>query len=720
MEASVLNRADSRLELTLIVPRSDGVLSGIDWRIKLSEDPSTTHSWTSIPKEKWIAKSGTGFTPGMEFTLVVDTLAATSYDFEVRARSVEALNAGNSTKLTVNTLAVREQISDEYLKQAAGELRRILDEGMRTNGTVTPDSIKQLRLILSTLESSIVTVPMLKNKKINMRKAIKDVADGARHLVLPEDEMFKSELKKRANDLEAQWKTIGRSEPQAPTLAVSFSELTLTLDVTVPEASTEITNFEVEWTLSGGSAQHHAKFLIPRTAWESTQTHAQFQYAWYDARLQPGTTCTVRVCAHGTVDCWKERGHWSVEALVSPQAPLEGSLMACAGDIQIKDASAAFQKAILRLSDELGREPSSLGLEEDSSQIDSFEAYEGWTVKLVREASILTYLSRLLRLDLSHLVDADASKMERVRDRARVLDSRCKTLFKTPPAKIGEKPLLAAASKHSLKLSVVVPAASTDITAYEVQVIMLVSKTKSPSRWIPKEAWQVEGKPMAAGETVEWLLDGLEEGTQYIVAVRAHGTEDCSSRTKHWSPVADLRTDGGVPELSMRGEGAAEDAEGAAEEEARRQQEKMYSDALSMEAAAEYAEAAAEEAAGDEADGDAPVEDGHSPTKAKARLSGSTFLKSCAIFAAKEVYTEKQDLLCSAIRKASLVRQVAATLGQACEPELLGAMELAMLFDGSGKALCELAVDELKLPDDYLPIAQCQACAPTHFPRVRV
>ena len=69
--------------------------------------------------------------------------------------------------------------------------------------------------------------------------------------------------------------------------------------------------------------------------------------------------------------------------------------------------------------------------------------------------------------------------------RATKLKHRLDALIKAPPQKIKPKPALSSVDKHSLALRFNVPQASTDITAYEVQVALLQRADQLSGRIAP-------------------------------------------------------------------------------------------------------------------------------------------------------------------------------------------------------------------------------------------
>ena len=675
----VVSKGEDRIDLALIVPRTKGVLSAFELAIKLSTTKDYRETaWKMLPEADWKGKPA-----GMEFTFVVSTVGqqqlqpGTTYDVAVRGKSDEAWTAGTKQELPgIKTVAARAPILEADLKAACTELRGLLDNNQVL--LFSASSIETVKRIFELLKCSIVPVALMKRVPI-MKRAVRDVAKSGRSRF--GDEETATEVLDTAAELEAYWESTIKKPPSAPQLVAVFTDRTIILSVTIPDASTEITHFEVQIT-HVNSDEKKMVHPIAQTVW--AQAAGQFEYSFSDGSFQSGADYEVKVRAHGSEElCWKKQGSWSkgVVATCNIQHEDGDDQMIVAEDTAVtttKDASVAFLETIRIVAAGLDTDESvdiSAGVQVIKEQLTQFEVFGSqWTVKLLKETSIRSRLRHLIRIDLTSQDDAE---LQGLVDRAVKLEAGWKKLIKSPPEQIKTTPTLGGVSQHSLTLSVNVPAASTAITAYEVKVVTLAEDAlKNASRWIPEQDW----KGKQTGDPIEWVLDGLEASTKYSISVRAYGTEEeCFVQAGYnWSKAAELSTEQADGEVAP---GLAVDDVQVEYNEA--DDDGEYDGSVGKDSVVQFA--------GYAAIGEQSPSNVSSPSsKAVARLT--TSLKIAATHVYKKHYTTEEHAnsqasgLCAAIRKAQLVRLVAdAATDSEFTPTLLGAMEIAMLFIGGGK-----------------------------------
>ena len=323
----------THLDLSLIVPRCEGTLLALEWRFKPSNNVTPWQPPMRIEKAEWSEKmlgsdgsEGTRALTGSAIKFRVQNLQPqTSYDVQVRAKSHEGRRAGPWTSaLTATTLAKRSLISTSTLTSAISSLQSALDDEkqIRTNATAFATISHSLQI----LEDHILSVKMLREYDIG--GILRDLQSGTTSLVREEHVRFEKELKERCKQLEQEWKAIIKSPPSAPSIKVSSSvEGNLSLDVTVPAASTEITSFVLEFTfVSLSAAEPRCELIeIARDDWHGKQMGEVFTVS-VDDRRKPGEGSLIRVRADGTEECWDAQGNWSFPVELHRQTHTECAL----------------------------------------------------------------------------------------------------------------------------------------------------------------------------------------------------------------------------------------------------------------------------------------------------------------------------------------------------------------------------------------------------------
>lgn len=487
--------------------------------------------------------------------------------------------------------------------------------------------------------------------------------------------------------------------PDAPALQAveANADCSVKLVVEVPEASTKITRFEMQYRRSTCDEPTSSELPLPEDCEPGKSFTTSFEVT---PPFMPGETCEVRVRAHGDSDlCWRAQGSWSLfEPVLIPSSMLNLSVEEpmIESTVLVMDAAKSLTDFVRQLADYFTRGESaqeSQGTDLISSllanidkHLADLEKYE-LSIKLVKELALRQQLRRLSKLCVDQV---NMTKMEQITSRAMQLAKAWEKKSKPPPPKVPGI-ILDDASQHSLELSIKALSSSTPIDQYEVQVITLTEGSqKVSSSFIPVEAHRGQ----APGDAVKWTIDKLEEGTKYAIAVRAYGyDEECFQRTKHWSPQLEVRTLASICSDVLQSE-AVEEEEALAIDE-------ITGEAVTGEEG--YGEGATE----------ASSQDFVYEESLKAGVVLLKALKDAAIYAYDKVYSGEPSpttSMCTAIRKSKLVRKIAAAFGCETEdmsPEVLTAMELAVLFQGakSAEPLMSFA-KSIKLPPDYAPLKQ--------------
>ena len=675
MAPPILVRSGTRqLEFVMTVPRSEGIISKLRWRIKPCA--GSWLSWVAIDEAECCDRP-----PGTELAFTApDLQPATQYDVEVHARSSDTLSPDTGGKALLKgaeTLTEYKTIFEVDLKDAVRKLTDVLDQDGQL--IVSDANLETIKQTITTLEGHHVPVLLLKSSKV--LNALRALLKGC--VTLEEELVFEKEIRRRIDNLEGRWKASFKSPPNEPTLVMSSCEVgRLVSTITVPQASTDITCFEAEFTfLSEGGQQKPEKRKLSRDIWNGKQAGESFEWRLDDVRLQAGATLKVRVRAHGCAEqgCWITGGSWALQDAVVVPAQTEPVVQTEPmeeDDPMLKQHADAFVALVQQLADgTIGARAAEL--------LTDLEVAE-WTVKLLKATStrLRPALQRFYRLDISGLDDTETAKVKPLLARAKALYEKFEQLNKTPPQKMS-KPGDGGRSHHSLRLCMTVPAASTSISKYELQVVQQDELAYKVD--LPEADW----KGKSTGEDFESTLEGLNAGSEYAISVRAYGTEEeCLMTTRHFSDAANLSTS------PMEGQ--------------------PTDDAAQLD---EFASLAV-----DDEEPTADQEEG----QAGGQMGGPSIPKTKAVTSLKDAAVRLdrlgRDVAASdlgiksvsstrAIRRATLVRSVAAKLNGSFDPAMMTMMELAMLFhkpEQTPEKLLATFTDALSMPSDD---TFAQACA---------
>jgi hypothetical protein len=653
---------------------------------------------------------------GAEFKLKIEDLdPGTKYDISIRAQSDQSLKSSWKNVKSVETLIAHREITQPALKIVAEELRSLgLDKAVgQSEQAVVFDTKTQeiLERNLKKLERSLIPIDMMKSSKI--RKAVREVARHSKPAALASNDSgnFARSVHERATNLETYWKSTIKSAPRAPTVDdASFDDCTLKMTIAIPEAGTEITEYEVRWQLVD-SDKPRQTISIPKSAWQLATE--QFSWTVSDESFMPGAEIELMVRAHGSPEfCWQKQGSWSEQIsvcrgdamLVDDAEPFHETAVE-----NIKDVSDACLENIRKLADALaGKETAASVISAIATEIDKqLKEFENlipqnlWSVKLLKQTSLKTRLWRLTRIDLASQEQTELNELKLLQSRVLELDKYWKTLIKSPPEKIKAPPQIIDKTETSLTLTLNVPEASTPIVKYEVQIITLAEGApKNPSRLIPEPEWSNK----RAGDSVKWVIDGLDSGSKYAISVRAHGPEDeCLQCAKHWSDPVETTTSHPTDEPKSN-----ENVLGDNEEEEKQRQEAMC-----------------EDGSDDDDDQDSEVMPqimgGNTPSPSSKASTFKHHLSKAFLGAANYMYKtyyegkaegQTEMSFCSAIRKAQLVQPINNEAKSPLPAEYVHVMQIAVLFEGSlfdgpatsAKLFLVYAEEHLTIPavDDHL------------------